>query len=100
VVDYGLTGDNSVKAWGINFAVATTQDAFVKEPIKVFIIHIMLLGIMKPQLLSIKRTLQGLIIRYTIQKVDNAGDFRVVQVNCRSIMRIVFYSFVDYVNLS
>jgi hypothetical protein len=69
-----------VKAWGLNFFLSTVQDAFVKEPIKVFVIHVMLLDILKPQLLGIKRTLAGVIIQYIHHGVDHTTDFRAVQV--------------------
>jgi hypothetical protein len=69
-----------VKAWGLNFVLSTVQDACVKEPIKVFVVHVMLLDILKPQLVGIKRTLLGVIVRYTKHGVDNSADFRAVQV--------------------
>jgi hypothetical protein len=38
-----------LEAWGINLAIGVFQEVFISEPIKVFIIHIMLLGVMRPQ---------------------------------------------------
>jgi hypothetical protein len=40
----------------------------------------MLLGIMKPQLIAIKRTLQNVITGYVLDGVDQTESFNVVQV--------------------
>jgi hypothetical protein len=68
-----------VKAWGINFAVGSIQDIFVSEPMRIYIIHILALGAIRPQLVEIKRAITNLCLSVTIDKMDRLHEFRVVQ---------------------
>lgn len=78
-----LNGPSSFRSWGINFCLSIAQDIFIIQVVKVYVLYVLAMYSIRPQLNFVYRTLNKLAIEYThvdhFQAPNRSADIRVVQ---------------------
>jgi len=72
-------GTATVEHWGMNFIVGFVQDAFGMQIIRIYLVYIVAVDSMRPQLRGIHRTLKNIAMTYVQDGSDKSGDIRVCQ---------------------
>ncbi len=74
------SGTAAFSSWGINFTLQIAQDVVVIQVAKVYVLYVLAMFSIRPQLNFIYRTLNKIAIAYAQDEpVDNVHEFRVVQ---------------------
>jgi hypothetical protein len=74
------SGGKTMTTWGINFATGAIQDIFCIAPIRVFIMYVIAMTSIKPQLRHMHRILHIIAMNYVQDKLpDNYEVVKVVQ---------------------
>ena len=86
------------QSWGVEFAIGIVQDVFVNEPIKIFVVHVAIIQVVRPQIRQIFNVLKGValdkvpdISGETCSVTEEMVDVRVVQylsASCRAARAI------------
>jgi len=81
VLAWGIqNGNSSFRSWGVNYALQFAEDVFVIQIIKIYVMHVLAMYSIRPQLNYIYRTLTKLAINYAQDGAMNVMcDIRVIQ---------------------
>lgn len=80
-----LNGSLTFRSWGINFCLSVIQDVFFLQLAKIYVLYVLAMHTIRPQLNSIYRTLNKLALDFTQEDAatraanQNSTEIRVVQ---------------------
>jgi hypothetical protein len=72
-------GGSTLSAWGMNFGIGVLQDIFFVQIVKIYLVRYVGVEAAKPQLRSIYRLFNDLIMKYAMEGMPEHHDIRVVQ---------------------
>jgi len=83
------------ESWGTEFALGIIQDVFINMPVKIFVVHVAIIQVVRPQLRQISNVLKGVALDTMADEFDGISssvtgetlDVRVVQylsASCRA----------------
>jgi hypothetical protein len=73
------TGNDLKRIWGLTLSVVFVADIFLNEPCRIFIVHVIVVQKLRPQLRQIYRTLHSLVYSTTPKRKKSRGEIRLVQ---------------------
>ena len=72
-------GPRTMQGWGINLGIGAAQDIMLSQPLKIFMVYVIGIELVKPQLRVIHRSLTAIASAYAQDGYDKSREFHVVQ---------------------